>query len=392
MPKRRRKRERPLPSAPRLDRASNPIVAWLHGLAAMGDERWEEAVPSLRRFLEMVEKPEDRRQAFQNLGACYLALEQYDDALTALDEAERYAPEDPDILHSRGVTYACAGRIREAIITFEQFVHRWPRQARDLETRKALHQLRRAQRGKIPAGTYLIGHLQEQIIHNTAAGDWHLVERKARRMIDADAERPEGHFALGLACLKRDRHAEALEAFQAAYACGPEYKPTLYNIGHTYLRQGEPEQALPWLERSLRREPEKLATLHELGRACEQLGRRDEAIEWWQRALKIDPDYHLGQLRLHEIGVGPEPVEPPLPPTHEQLRVMTPIVKARMRQPRVHRNGELTLTYDGGVGFVLEDKGNARNATIQAGSPFQTARITDEDLLDLIGLVKMFLL
>jgi hypothetical protein len=70
---------------------------------------------------------------------------------------------------------------------------------------------------------------------------------------------------------------------------------------------------------------------------------------------------------------------------------MTPIVKARMRQPRVHRNGELTLTYDGGVGFVLEDKGNARNATIQAGSPFQTTRIRDEDLLDLIGLVKMVL-
>lgn len=391
MPRRRRKRQQKPPSAPRFDRASNPMIPWLHGLAAMGDERWEEAITSLRRFLEMVEKPEDRRQAFQNVGACYLALEQYDDALTALDEAESYAPEDPDLLHSRGVTYACAGRLPEAITAFEQFVRKWPRQARNLETRKALRQLRRAQRGKIPAGTYLTDHLQEQIIHNTAAGDWHLVERKARRIIAADPERPEGHFALGLACLERDRYPEALEAFQAAHACDPEYEPTLYNIGHTYLRQGEPEQALPWLERSLHCEPRKLATLHELGRACEQLGRRDEAVDWWQRALKTDPDYHLGQLRLHEIGMGPEPTEPPFPPTHEQLRVMTPIVKARMRQPRVHRNGELTLTYDGGVGFVLEDKGNSRNATIQAGSPFQTTRIRDEDLLDLIGLVKMVL-
>ena len=78
-----------------------------------------------------------------------------------------------------------------------------------------------------------------------------------------------------------------------------------------------------------------------------------------------------------------------MPPTHDQLRVMTPIVKARMRQPRVHRNGELTLTYDGGVGFVLEDEGKARNVTIQAGSPFQTTRTREEDLLDLIGLVMM---
>jgi hypothetical protein len=70
---------------------------------------------------------------------------------------------------------------------------------------------------------------------------------------------------------------------------------------------------------------------------------------------------------------------------------MTPIVKARMRQPRVHRNGELTLTYDGGVGFVLEDKGNSQNATVHAGGPFHKANILDEDLLDLIGLIKMVL-
>jgi hypothetical protein len=30
-------------------------------------------------------------------------------------------------------------------------------------------------------------------------GDWHLVERKGRRMSAADPQRPEGHFALGYA-------------------------------------------------------------------------------------------------------------------------------------------------------------------------------------------------
>jgi hypothetical protein len=45
----------------------------------------------------------------------------------------------------------------------------------------------------------------------------------------------------------------------------------------------------------------------------------------------------------------------------------------------------------GGGGFVLEDKENAHNATIYAGGPFQTAQMGDEDLLDLIGLVKLSL-
>jgi len=391
MSKRKRKHRPKSASATGRGRSSNPMSPWLHGLAAMGDERWEEAIPSLQRFLEMARQQQDRRQAYRNLGACYLALDRYDEALVAVHEAERCAPDDPTILHSRGVVCACAGRVPEAIAAFERYAHRSPRQARQHETRKAIRQLRRAQTGKSPVGTYLVDHLQEQIGHNVEMGDWHLVEEKARRMIAADRDRPEGHFALGIACLEQGRHSEALAAFQTAHTRNLSHEPTLYNLGHTCLQLDRPEQAIPWLERALRQEPKKLATLHELGRACEQLGRRDEAVNWWQRALEIDPEYDLAQQRLHKVGRGPEPAEPPLPPTHRQLQVMTPIVKARMRQPRVQRNGGVTLTWDGKVGFVLEDEENPRNATIHAGGPFQTARIQDEDLLDLMGLTKLLL-
>ena len=50
------------------------------------------------------------------------------------------------------------------------------------------------------------------------------------------------------------------------------------------------------------------------------------------------------------------------------------------------------LTWDGKVGFVLEDTENPRNATIHAGGPFQVAHIThEEDILGLIGMVKLLL-
>ncbi|MDY7076214.1 MAG: tetratricopeptide repeat protein [Chloroflexota bacterium] len=387
----RRRRRKPRSTRPP-DRDSNPVIPWLHGLAAMGDERWNEAVEALQHFLEMASKPEDRWTAYQNLGACYLALERYDEALAALDEVERYAPDDPDTLHSRGVTYACAGRILEAIAAFELFARRWPKQARQYKTKETIRQLRRARRGKIPAETYLVDHLQERVSHNLELGDFHLVERKARRMITADPDRPDGHFALGVACVEQGRHPEALEAFLSAHTRDPDYAPTLYNVGHTYLQLGKPEQAISWLERALHLEPKHLEVLHQLGAACERLGQRDEAVAWWRRALKVDPGYHLAQQRLHEVGQGPAPAEPPLPPTSRQLTTMTPIVKARMKQPEVYRNGGVTLTYDEFVGFVLEDTENPRNATIHAGGPFQVARIThDEDLLDLIGLVKLLL-
>ena len=99
--KRHRKRRKGR-SAAKPDRASNPIVAWLHGLAALGDERWDEAIVAFKRFLKMDAKPQDRPTAYYNLGACYLALERYDDALATLDKVERYAPDDPEAMHSRG--------------------------------------------------------------------------------------------------------------------------------------------------------------------------------------------------------------------------------------------------------------------------------------------------
>ena len=393
-PRRQRQSQRSASSAPIAppDRASNPIIPWLHGLAAMGDERWDEAIVSFQRFLEMAHKVEDIQIARFNLGACYLALEQYDEALAALDEIEQRTPGDPETVHSRAVVYACAGRIPEAIATFKRFARRWPRQARQFETRETIRQLHRIQRGKVPPGDYLVGHLQEQISHNVELGDFHLVERKARRMIAANPDRSEGHFALGVACVEQDRYQEALDAFLAAHARNPDHEMTIYNIGHTYLQLDESEQAIPWLERALRSDPEHLATLHQLGVACERLGRRDEALARWRRALKIDPHYYMAQQRLHEIGQGPEPVEPPLPPQFRHMKRLTPVVKARMKRPHVHRNGGLTLTYDGEVGFVLEDTENSRNATVYTGSPFRTAHITNkDDLLDMIGMVKMLL-
>ncbi|MDI6769103.1 MAG: tetratricopeptide repeat protein [Anaerolineales bacterium] len=387
-PKRRKTRL----TVPRPDRASNPTIPFLHSLAAMGDERWDEAIAALHRFLGLIGDSPDRLVAHQNLGACYLALERFDEALAALDEVERLQPEDPDVFYSRGVTCACAARLPEAIAVFELLKRRWPQQARQYEVKEDIQQLGRIQSGKLPPGTYLLEHLKEQIGINTDLGDFHLVEHKARRMIAAVPERPEGHFALGIACLEQDRYPEALESFQAAHARDPRYKPTIYNIGHTCLKLERPAEALVWLERALRRNPKNLAALHQLGVACERLGRRDEAIAWWQRALKLDPNYYLAQQRLHEIGEGPPPVEPPHPLEAAEFHRLLPLIKKRMRHPKIFRNGGLTLSCQSGVGYVLEDAENPLNGTIYMGGPFNVGGFElEEDLLDFMGMVKMLL-
>jgi len=393
MTKRRRKAKSP--RKPRLakpsDRASNPTAHWLHGLAAMGDEQWEEAIASFERFLDLVPEAPDRQRAYRNLAACALAQERYDDALAALDQASRLGPEDPDMAHSRGVVLACAGRTADAIAEFEQSARHWPAAVREYGTQDALQHLRRIQGGEAPAGSYLVDHLQGQIGDNIDLGDWPLVERKGRRMIAADPQRPEGHFALGVACAGQERYPEALEAFLTAHALDPDYVPTLIDLGQAYVQLSQPEQAIPWLERALNRDSKSLAALYQMGQAYRQLDRLEEAADWWRHVLRVDPDHRSAQERLHEIGLAAAPQEPPPPPKRQQMRQMTPIVKARMRHPRVHRSGGLTLTWDGEVGFVLEDADNSHNYTIYTGGPFQTARVPDEDILDLMGVIKQLL-
>ncbi len=370
-----------------------PVALWLHGLAAIGDERWEDALAAFQQFLTVDTQDQNRSITHLNLSACYTGLERYDEALEMLEEAERCAPNKPETLHSRGIVYACAGRIQEAIADFETFSRRWPRQAREFETRDALKKLRRIARKKLLPGDYLVDHLQEQLGHNMELGDFHLVERKARRMIEANPARPEGHFALGVACMEQERYPEALDAFLVAHDCNPEHIPTLYNIGHTYLKLDDPEQAISWLKRALEGDGRYLAALYQLGAACERLGLRDEALHWWRRALELEPDDYPTRERLYEIGEGPKPLEPPLPPKSVEMKRMMPLVKARMKRPHVHRNGGLTLTYDQ-TGFVLEDMENPRNATVYAGGPFSAGVIPASDtghLLDMIGMVKMLL-
>jgi len=150
----------------------------------------------------------------------------------------------------------------------------WPQLARQRDVKQTLHTLRHIERGKMPPGSYLLQYLQEQIVHNLEVDDFHLVESKARRMIAAVPERMEGHFALGLACLEKNRYSEALVAFQAAQLRDTDYEPALYNIGHTYLKLDQPELAISWLERALRRDPKNLATMHQLGVACQHCRRR----------------------------------------------------------------------------------------------------------------------
>jgi len=61
-------RKIPITSRPVLapDRSANPVTLFVHSAAMMGNERWDEAITALHRYLELIHNPADRLIAYQN--------------------------------------------------------------------------------------------------------------------------------------------------------------------------------------------------------------------------------------------------------------------------------------------------------------------------------------
>jgi len=385
----RRRRRRPGPPAGPISRPPE-LRHFERAIAWMGDERWKEAIPELERFADLVTEPENKVIGYTNLSACYLALERYDEALAALDRAQALQPDEPEMLFNRGVTCATAGRAQEAIEAFRAYSRRRPRQARERELRNTIKRLKRVLKGEENANFYLVERLNEQVQHNADLGDYDLVVAKARRMIAADPQRPEGHFALGIGLLALGETRQALAAFQEARRLDPDQAVTLANIGHIHLELKEHPEAIAAFEQALALDPKGVTVHHKLGVVYEEMGDVERAKAWWHKALALDPGYEYAQRSLWQHGAWPYDPDTELPPVTQRMREQVEWVKRMLMRRKVYREGPFTLTV-GVNGFVFEDADNPRNISATNAPDFQVGEMANEDILLFMGAIKMLL-
>jgi tetratricopeptide (TPR) repeat protein len=210
-----------------------PYALFIHALAAMGDERYAEAITTLHKYLILERDPLAQAGGLQNLAACLMETGQYVQALDKLNQLETLTPLTPAAQFLRGVILARSGRFSEAQALFDIYARQQPRLARQMNLKDTQDLLKVIKQGKRSPGAFLAEQLQTYLSLNIDFGDYILVEQKARQIIAADPSRPEGHFALGVACIEFERYTEALVAFQEALRLNPKHGITLYNIGYT---------------------------------------------------------------------------------------------------------------------------------------------------------------
>ena len=274
-------------------------------------------------------------------------------------------------------------------LPFDVYARQQPSLARQMNLKDTQDLLKAILQRKKPPGAFLAEQLQMPLSLNIDFGDYALGEQKARQIIAADPSRPEGHFALGVACIEFERYPEAMAAFQEVLRLNPKHAATLYNIGYTWMKMNEPAQALPWLEKALRQDGRHTGAWEQLGRAYQQSSRVKEAIAAWKMGLRLEPGSEIFQRLLHEAGAGPAPKPEAMPPYIRRYQEMVAQVQERMYNPEVFHSGSVTLTAESEIGFTLEDSQNPANITVYAGGPFQFGHISDGELLDFMGGIKL---
>lgn len=178
-----------------------------------------------------------------------LAIGRWESARPLLEQYVRRNPTDPDALHELAACYAKLGKSREALATATEFAKQPGQEAR---------------------GQLLIGTICRDSGNERQAADAYA------RVLEL---RPD---------------ADGLQVAPADF---------LHAYAQVLLNVGEPDSALPLLQRSLAITPTAAAYV-DLGRAEEQLGRIEEAAKAWRAALALDPGDRTAREGLAGAALG----------------------------------------------------------------------------------------
>ncbi|MBI1976006.1 MAG: tetratricopeptide repeat protein [Candidatus Omnitrophica bacterium] len=193
-------------------------------------------------------------------------------AISLLEEAVRFNPNDTDILESLGVLYANVGRLEEAIQTMKR--------------------LARADPDHIMAHTNLSRFYQQKGLIDEAEAE----QAEARRLswkAELKTKKTSGdvgaRHAVPLQTTEEElRQIERrIQTAQKAIAFDPKDVLGYFTLGSVYLDAKRFIEAVDVLKQALLRDSRHSPSYASLGQALEQCGQREEAKKIYEEGIKV---------------------------------------------------------------------------------------------------------
>jgi tetratricopeptide (TPR) repeat protein len=262
-----------------LNRADDPRVAHLVGVAAYHADDHARAIAVLSPLISRFEAGVERREVQQVLGLSLFLAGRPKDAVPHLEATREWAANNLELAHILGQAYLQTGRVDAARGEF-------------------------ARTFGVPPGSAAAHLVTAQMMIRLQLES--AAEEELKRGLALDPKLPQAHLLLGQLALFRGQYDECIALTRRELAIAPANAMAFYQIGDAYVRQSAWSDAIAALQRSLWLNPYYSGPYVLLGKAYTRMGRLDTAEGMLRRAIQYDPNnrsahYLLAQL-LQQMG------------------------------------------------------------------------------------------
>ncbi len=228
------------------------------------------AADAYERYLNL--KPESTWTGYLQLGLSRMELGQYDQAVAALEEAQKAQPRDVSVNYRLAQAYEKAGQLEKADAVYKNLAALNPSEA-------AIYY------GRI-------------VIMYDQAGKYENAIEASKKVIEFNPKSEIAVYNLGIMYLKLDRCDEAIATFKQALTLRPDYDYAYYNIGICYSKQKKSKESIDAFKNFVALIPDNADAWLNIGVGYMQLKDFDSALEPLKKCVELRPDYGVALYNL----------------------------------------------------------------------------------------------
>ena len=263
----------------------------------LDQEKWDEAIETLTRFIEEYPSYQNVVLAYNYRGIAYREKREYDRAIEDLNKAIELGSNNAIDYNTRGTVYGEKGEYDRAIEDFDTAIELKPDFAKAYSNRGLAYQGKGAYDRAVEDCSKAI----ELDPNNAAAYNNRGLAYQGKREYDRTIEDlnkaikldPENAIVYtnrGLAYSGKGEHDRALEDLNKAIELKPDFAKAYSNRGLAYSGKGEHARAIEDLNKAIELQPAFAGFYVNRGLANAKKGEYDRAIEDYEKALELDPD------------------------------------------------------------------------------------------------------
>jgi tetratricopeptide (TPR) repeat protein len=224
------------------------------------------AVEAYENYLNL--KPEDPWEGYYRLALCRIELKQFEEAITALNEAAKEKPQDIKTNYYLAQAYEQANQYEKAE-----------------ETYKLLAQISPEEADK---------YYKTILFMYDKAGNHEKAIEAAKSIIELKPDSTADIYNLGLMYQKHKRYDEAIKTFNEVLAINPADEYSHSNIGYIHYVQKKYTKSIAAFKKFVELAPDNADGWFYIGICNMQLKKFDAALEPLKKTIELRPDYSNG--------------------------------------------------------------------------------------------------